>query len=114
MTYKYEYDYTTGSLPSYNKRTRYIYDYYWKDRIDRIEERININGNYVTSYRDLSYDLSGNIIDDELRTYEWEGRELTHITDIVTGDEVEYRYNDSGYRTYKKVMTDTDDYYYEY
>ncbi|URZ05989.1 DNRLRE domain-containing protein [Clostridium felsineum] len=88
---KTEYPYSTGNLAAATNTINYGYgDSNWKDKLT------NYNGKNIT------YDAIGNPLNDGTYSYTWEqGRQLAAISG--NGQNISYKYNDSGIRTEKTV-----------
>ena len=76
---------------------------YWSDQLIEVE-KIDNYGNITVLYN-MTYDYQGNPDTYGEWTFEWEGRELVRAT--KSDQEITYRYNDQGIRTYKKVANGT-------
>jgi len=96
---KVEYPYTTGTPGTPTKTYSYAYDdANWKDKL--------------TSYdgKAITYDAIGNPLTYDGWTYTWEaGRQLATMS--KTGQNLSFKYNDSGIRTQKTVNGVTTKYY---
>ncbi|HUS89046.1 MAG TPA: wall-associated protein, partial [Desulfosporosinus sp.] len=99
ITQKVEYPYTTGTLGTPTKTYNYTYgDTNWKDKLTSFDGKA------------LTYDAIGNPLTYDGWAYTWEeGRQLASMS--KTGQNLSFKYNDSGIRTQKTVNGVTTKYY---
>ena len=97
---KMEYPFTTGTLGAATDTVSYTYDSVWKDKL------VSFNGKAIT------YDAIGNPLSFDGQSFTWSGRELWKYES--SDSEIEFRYNEYGLRTLKRIYegTNVHNYYY--
>ncbi|SDM86461.1 polymorphic toxin-type HINT domain-containing protein [Acetanaerobacterium elongatum] len=99
---KTTYAYTDPAVEPANATDTINYTYgdnNWKDKLT------TYNGQAIT------YDEIGNMLTFGTKTFTWEGRQLTALSDSGSGDSLTYQYNDGGIRTKKVFNSVTTNYY---
>ena len=99
---KTTYAYTDPAVEPANATDTINYTYgdnNWKDKLTAY------NGQAIT------YDEIGNMLSFGTKTFTWEGRQLTALSDSGSGASLTYQYNDSGIRTKKVYNGVTTNYY---
>ncbi|MBQ3151129.1 MAG: DUF4474 domain-containing protein [Clostridia bacterium] len=106
---KTEFPFSTESLDNEIKTTLYVYDDAWRDKL------INFDNTPIV------YDAIGNPITfnnaqmQSTVNLEWYGRELWNYRDVENEKNIDFRYNEDGYRIMKQVNFDNEnDWVYKY
>lgn len=105
ITYTYD---ELGNIETIKKGSTQTNKYYYDELNQLIREDNKILNKTIT------YDALGNPLTYDGNTYTWQnGRQLAQITNTTKNKTIEYKYNDSGIRTQKKVNGVTTTYYLE-